>query len=512
MKQNLINIFIGILALVFGLKLYNSNKGADSQDKNIVAYDNFCQNGAVLSAKIDSFKQQQTSFVHKISYTYNHKNYQQSITSNKKFEGQTVEISILKNNPNDFVVGNACKNLTNEIKNNKSVFWEYLGILLIVYGAFVIFIKSLKIIFSIKDKYKDLAVFERKTKREIPGFIRKIFEHQIRNAKNIEFEIPHYGAFQIINYTISQGDNFDNPYHILKEIEEYIERYMFPVLNYSKIIPFAVNQRYSVLFVEEGKEDIILVDLDSENKPLVLQNKIDYYIDVNKLEFINNKYYFNGLKKIQDILNENEYFFDIPDCISEGKDYYEILDKSFSLLEKKPDFSILNIEETQDSYILNLKIEDQSKKIKLQRYSDYVDGEKLIKNLNEILSLLNYDKKKYYLLSNNICDFGIALAAEITYQTLLSNGCIDLNEDELKLNSDEVTEIRKYSDLITQIENIEFHLSIVKKNNEIKKGLIYNFLYETKYEFDNNGIIELKKKLKVNLKKTDSGYEIYFEK
>src|SRR6218665_3273957 len=284
MKQNLINIFIGILALVFGLKLYNSNKGADSQDKNIVAYDNFCQNGAVLSAKIDSFKQQQKSFVHKISYTYNHKNYQQSITSNKKFEGQTVEISILKNNPNDFIVGNACKNLTNEIKNNKSVFWEYLGILLMVYGAFVIFIKSLKIIFSIKDKYKHLTVFERKTKREIPGFIRKTLEYQIKNGKNIEFEIPHYHTFQIINYTINQGDNFDNPYHILKEIEEYIETYMFPVLNYSKIIPFAVNQRYSVLFVEEGKEDIILVDLDSENKPLVLQNKIDYYIDVNKLE------------------------------------------------------------------------------------------------------------------------------------------------------------------------------------------------------------------------------------
>jgi hypothetical protein len=102
------------------------------------------------------------------------------------------------------------------------------------------------------------------------------------------------------------------------------------------------------------------------------------------------------------------------------------------------------------------------------------------------------------------------LADEKTFQVLSDNGCIELNE--VKLNSDELIHILKYNDLIREIENIEFHLNIVKKDNEIEKELLYNFFYKTDYEFDSSGTNELQKRLKVYLKKTDSGYDVYFTK
>lgn len=508
MKKNLLNIFIGIILLVFGIKLYDSNKGAASQDENISSYNNFCQNGIVVNAKIDSVNQLKNFYKHEISYRYDNKIFHQSITSNKKIKDPKLEISILKNNPNDYVIGNACKNLTSEVNNNKSIFWEYLGIILIIYGVFVVLIKSMKTIFSFKNKYKQLSSFEKNNKRIIPNFIRKILEYQLKNNKTIEFEIPNYWTFQIINYN-NNGNN--SPATIIKDIDEHIKRYFYPVINYSKIIPFATDNNYKFLFVEEGKEDVILIDIDSaDTKPLILKHKIDHYVDINKLQVKNDIFYYNGLKKIEDLVGETDYFFDVPDCIFEGKDYFDVFTKSFNLLEKKPDFSFAAVEENKESYTLTLHIGDKSKTIKLRRYSDYIDSENFIKALNEILILLNYNQKKYYLISNNICDFGIVLADEKTSQTLYNNGCIELNEQELKLNSDELALIRKYSDLITEIDNIEFYLKVTKDNSEIKKGLVYNFFYETKYEFDSDGINELKQRLNINIKKVDSGYDIYF--
>lgn len=114
------------------------------------------------------------------------------------------------------------------------------------------------------------------------------------------------------------------------------------------------------------------------------------------------------------------------------------------------------------------------------------------------------------MLSTAICDLGVVLAEEQTYKRLLDNGYIELNEEDLKLTSDELNQVRKYDYLITEIDNIEFHLSIIKKDNELKKDLIYNFYYKTNYEFDNYGITELKKRLDVHLKKAELGYDVYF--
>lgn len=397
-----------------------------------------------------------------------------------------------------------------KLHDSSKILWKYIGVSLIVYGIFVILIKSIKIIINSENKYRPLDIFEKNNNRIIPVFIRKIFEVQLKNNKKIEFEIPHYGTFKIINYNQKGGDLGD-PNDIVKEINEFIKRYYFPVLNYSKVIPFATSCNFMYLFVEEGKNDIILIDLDSaDRRPLVLSNKIDNYIDINKLELRNDIYYYNGLKKIEEIADLNSYFFDTPDCIFETKDYFELYTKSFDLLRKKFDFSFLSILETEENHMLTVNIEDQSKEIKLQKFSDYIDSENFIQSLNEILILLNYDQKKYYLISNSICDFGVVLADKKTYQSLYENGCIEISEEKLKLNSEELNAIRKYGDLITEISNIEFHLNLTKKQNELEESIVYDFFYKTSYNFDNDGIEELNRQLKVHIKKVDSGYSVYF--
>lgn len=506
MKNNLINFFIGILLLILGIQLNDNNKGASLQNENIAMYNNYCQNGTTITATIASVNQIKNVYSHLIIYTYNNKVFKQSITSKNRLNKTKLEISILKNDPNNYIIGNACEKLTYEVENKKSQFWEYFSILLILYGAFVILIKIIKII--LKDNYKNLSAFQKIQNKIIPKSVKKILEFQLEKNKKIEFEVPNHGTFEIMNYN-NKEDNFINPSFIAKEIEEHISRYLFPVINYSKVIPFATDCAYNVLFIESGKEEIILIDIDSSNsKPIVLKNKLENLIDINKLEFKNDKYYYNGLKKIEDIVTDKEYFYDIPDCIFEGEDYYTLFSKSFDLLQKQLDFSILSIETTEENYILNLNIENKLKIITVQRYSDYIDGDNFIKGLNEILLLLSNKEKKYYLITNMICDFGIVLADAKTYQTLSDNGCIEINIE--KLNSDELAQIRKHSDLITEIDNIEFHLKVVKENNVLKKGFIYDFFYKTNYELDNNAINLLKQKLNINIKKTDSGYTIYF--
>lgn len=390
------------------------------------------------------------------------------------------------------------------------VLCKYIGVLFMIYGVLVIVTKFIKIISSSKNKQEQLQVFEKDNNIIIPSFIREILEFQLENNRKIEFEIPHYGTFSILDYN-QKGEDLSAPNYIVKEIDEHIKRYLFPAFNYSKIIPFATSGDYMFLFVEEGKNDIILIDLDSMNKrPFVLSNKIDDLLSINKMELRNDIYYCNKIKKIEDIVEKNNYFFDVPDCIVEAKDYFEIYAKSFNLLKSKFVFSFLNILENEENYILNISIEGQSKEVELRKYSDYIDAENFIQSLNEILLLLNYNQKKYYLISHTNCDFGVVLADKKTYKKLSENGCIEVTAENLKLNSEEIHAIQKYSDLITEIDNIEFYLNLTKKHNELKESIVYDFLYETVYEFDNNGIEALKRKLNVTIKKVDSGYLVYF--
>ncbi|QSB25337.1 hypothetical protein [Flavobacterium sp. CLA17] len=391
---------------------------------------------------------------------------------------------------------------------------HYMGLLMIIYGSFVSVVKTLKITFLNNGKFKAIRRFEENNNLLLPNSIKEILEFRIKHNKEVIFEVPYFGKFNVLNYN-SKDNNFNNPSFLKEEIINLINREFYPVFRVQNIIPIASNNMFGALFVEENKSEIVYIDLDNSNfKPLILDKKIDFYLDVNKLSLQNNSYHYNALEKLENIISDKEFFYDVPDGIFEGRDYLEIFEKSFNLLDISIDYSITAIEEKEDKYIIELEIENKIFKTFFQKYSHYIDNERITIVLNEILELTEANvQKKFYLLSYEFCDFGIVLADQSTYEKLKENGCIDFDFENQKLTAEEIKSIRKYSDLSTEIDNIEFHIKVVKKSNnkDFKKGKQYHFSYQTKYLFDTDGLNLIKEKLNIIIVKIELGYEIFFK-
>lgn len=421
--------------------------------------------------------------------------------------------------------------------NTGNTFLYYLGLILIIYGAFVAIVKFLKNLLLRSGQFKSIREFANNHNLIIPDFVNKVLEFRIKNNKEVTFEIPHFGTFHVLDYNNKKDENdFTNPNKMVDEVRYFVKQNFSPVFNFYKIIPVASNQSYTVLFVEEGKDDLILMDLDDSGlKPIVLAKKLNFYLDISKSTLENGVYHYNGLQRIEDLISKDKYFYDIPDGIFEGKDYLEILQKCFNLLEVKPEFSLLSVEELEDKYYISLEIENKESRMVFTKCSHYLDSENLVKALNDVLVLLDYQpSEKFYLLSYSICDFGIVLSDEKTRQKLDENGCLLFDSDNHRLSSDEIervrnffdlnaqikdieyslgvldSEVRRRSDLDAEIENIEFYLRVVRENNPIEKGLVYNFPYQTKCNLNDEDIAEIKKRFNVDFQKTETGYDVFF--
>ncbi|WP_269236416.1 hypothetical protein [Flavobacterium flavigenum] len=124
-----------------------------------------------------------------------------------------------------------------------------------------------------------------------------------------------------------------------------------------------------------------------------------------------------------------------------------------------------------------MQIEDKIFNTYFNRQSHYIDSTRITIVLNEILTQIKYNpSKRFYLLSTSFCDFDILLADENTYQKLNENGCLEFDYEKHKISPDEISIIRKYSDLDTEIDNIAFHIKvIIKKRGKAKKGQSISF-------------------------------------
>jgi hypothetical protein len=397
---------------------------------------------------------------------------------------------------------------------SKGNFWHYFGLLMLIYGIFVTIVKMYKMIYLSEGKYKNIWEFEDKEELNIKGYIKEVLEFRIKNTKEVTFEIPHFGLFSVINYNDDKANDFRNHKKLKNEIKDFIKNVCYPVLSFDNIIPLAINHSYGVLFLEEKNNEIVYLDLDNSNfKPWILDNKLDYYLNLNKLKIQNDTYYYNGLLKLEDIMPDNKFFYDVPDCIFESKDYVDIFKKCFNLLNKKIDYSITNIKDFEDKFTFELNIENHIYKTYFQRFSDYIDSDKLIIVLNEILSLIKYNSEnKFYFISNQFCDFGIVLANNKNYKNLKENGCIEFDYETQKFTKEEKEKINKYSDFITEVENIEFYIDVAKKSDKekLKKGEQYHLLYPSKYAFDDKELKIIKERLNVIAIKIETGYEIFF--
>lgn len=134
--------------------------------------------------------------------------------------------------------------------------------------------------------------------------------------------------------------------------------------------------------------------------------------------------------------------------------------------------------------------------------------------MNEILNLINYNSEnKFYVLSYQFCDFGIVLANLNTYKKLKENGCINFDFQNQELTIKEKEKINKYSDLKTEIDNIEFYIKVAKESTEktLKKGEQYHLSYPTEYIFNAGEIEMINKKLNILIFKKEGEYEVFFK-
>ncbi|WP_269236097.1 hypothetical protein [Flavobacterium flavigenum] len=180
----------------------------------------------------------------------------------------------------------------------KYVFLNYTGIVFILYRVFVVIVKTSKILLLLNGEFKNIRDFENKQNLTIPDFISGVLKFRIKSNKEIGFEIPFFGTFYVMDYNNRTEDKIDNPNYITKEIAHTVKQRLYPLYNFSKVIPFAVDNSYKVLFFESGKDEINIMNLDdSALKSFKLENKLNFYLDIKNLEFKNDAYYYNGLKK-----------------------------------------------------------------------------------------------------------------------------------------------------------------------------------------------------------------------
>ncbi|MFK7002131.1 hypothetical protein V3470_14445 [Flavobacterium oreochromis] len=397
------------------------------------------------------------------------------------------------------------------LKNN---FWHYLGLVILIYGTFVTIVKILKMFYLAQGKYKNIWKFEDSEELNIKGYTKEVLQFRIKNNKEVTFEVPHFGLFSVINYNDDNTNEFSNSQKLKTELNYFIKDYCYPVISFGNIIPLAINHSYGVLFLDDKSDKLVYLDLDNSSfKPLFLDNKLEFYLNIKRLVFKNDTYYYNGLIKLEQIATDKKFFYDVPDCIFEGKDYIDIFNKCFNLLDENINYSIINIKDSEDKYTFEFKIENHIYKTYFQRFSDYIDSEKLIIVLNEMLSLAkNSTENKFYLISNQFCDFGVVLANNYNYKKLKENGCIEFDYESQKFTEEEKEKINKYSDFTRQVENIEFYIKVAKKSNkeELKKSEQYHLSYPTDYFFDEEELKIIRERLNVILVKKENEYEIFF--
>ncbi len=397
---------------------------------------------------------------------------------------------------------------------SKGTFMHYFGIIMLIYGTFVTIVQTIKLVYLRVGKFKNIWKFEDNEEIKMKRFLKEIFEFRIKNEKEITFEIPYFGLFSVINYNNKNENDFSNPQKLKNKINNFIKDEFYPIISFDNIVPIATNNNYEVLFLNQKKNEIVYLNLDDSNfKPFVLDNKLDYYLNINKLELRNGNYYYNGLMKLEQIVSDKKIFYDVSDCIYEGKDYDDIFKKCFNLLDEKINYSIVNFKDFDNKFTFELNVENQTYKNYFHKFSDYIDSERLIIVLNEILSLIKRNSEnKFYLISNQLCDFGVVLANNEDFQKLKENGCIELDYKSQKINEKEKEKINKYANFHREIENIEYHIEVIKKSNknELKKGVQYHFSYPTKYIFEEEELNIIKEKLNVIMQKLENGYEIFF--
>ena len=127
----------------------------------------------------------------------------------------------------------------------------------------------------------------------------------------------------------------------------------------------------------------------------------------------------------KDIIADNEFFFDLPDCISEAADYTENIQRSCEITNGILVFKSCNATEVEGKYRFDLMINDTQFGFDVEIYSDTIDAGGLVEGMNEILTKAGYaGERRFCNVNGEVLDFGIAFISPEKEQELAANGYI----------------------------------------------------------------------------------------
>lgn len=126
-----------------------------------------------------------------------------------------------------------------------------------------------------------------------------------------------------------------------------------------------------------------------------------------------------------DIINNQEYFYDLPDCISSCEDYKELIEKSFQLTNGKLTLEAFSCKNQEGKYFLEITVNDTHQAIVVDQISDYADGKNLVQGLNQILiAVLPSTDRRFCEAGGGSVDFGIAFIPPAKEYELAKSGLI----------------------------------------------------------------------------------------
>jgi hypothetical protein len=136
------------------------------------------------------------------------------------------------------------------------------------------------------------------------------------------------------------------------------------------------------------------------------------------------------MNQFKDIIADNEFFSDFPDCISEAGDYSDNIQKSCEITHGVLVFESFSGAQVGNKYKLDLLINGTNFDFEVDIASDYVDGGGLVNGMNGILAKTGYTGAKHFCeASGDVLDFGIAFITPEQEQELAANGLIWRSEE-----------------------------------------------------------------------------------
>jgi len=157
----------------------------------------------------------------------------------------------------------------------------------------------------------------------------------------------------------------------------------------------------------------------------------------NSVWVLVNEKYMEKSNYFNDIISNDEHFYDMPDCISGCSDYKDLLGKSFDLTNGQLHLGAFECSDTGDEFHFKLKVNMHLHKMSVLKVSDYVDAKGLILGLNKILESNKIESnKKFVDLVGGPVDFGVAYISLEKELELAQNGMI-WRDDQFYLDAAE---------------------------------------------------------------------------